>query len=302
MDLVTGLIIETNLQLEYALAEQYKCQPVLPRVPYKWPLAIDLLIRQYRILLGGHTFEQFTEFFEIAGTVRIQFFGATGYFTSDPKNIESILNSRFEDYGMGTRRLAFFPMIGEGIFTQDGPAWKRSRELIRRQFARVQKQNLQVFTPHVKELVSGLAKESAAAGTVDLKPFFFEYTLSTTTKLLFGEPHSSLSEEERDAVRDNFDYAALGVGVRLRLADLAFLYNPSKFANACKGIKQWAGIFAGKAMRYMDEVGEEKASEKYSFIIDMWKELRDEALVRDQLLHILVAGRDSTADLLCWTL
>lgn len=203
---------------------------------------------------------------------------------------------------MGTRRLAFFPMIGEGIFTQDGPAWKRSRELIRRQFARVQKQNLQVFTPHVTELVSSLAKASVVAGTVDMKPFFFEYTLSTTTKLLFGEPHSSLTEEERDAVRDNFDYAALGVGVRLRLADLAVLYNPAKFAKACKGIKRWAGVFAGKAMKYKDEVGEEKASEKYSFIIDMWKELRDEALVRDQLLHILVAGRDSTADLLCWTL
>ncbi|KAF2430667.1 cytochrome P450 [Tothia fuscella] len=289
-------------KFEHALAEKYNCQPVIPRVPSQWPLALDLLIRQYRMLLGGHTFEQFTEFFAIAGTVRIQLFGVTGYFTSDPENIESILNSRFEDYGMGTRRLAFFPMIGEGIFTQDGPAWKRSRELIRRQFARVQKQNLQVFTPHVKELISGLENESKFAGTVDMKPFFFDYTLSTTTQLLFGEPHGSLSERERDAVRDNFDYAALGVGVRLRLADLAIFYNPSKFRNACKGIKQWASIFAGKAMKYRNEVGDEKASEKYSFIIDMWHELQDEALVRDQLLHILVAGRDSTADLLCWTL
>lgn len=57
--------------------------------------------------------------------------------------------------------------------------------------------------------------------------------------------------------------------------------------------------YSGKAIRYKDEVGEEEAAKKYSFIIDMWKELQDEGLVRDQLLHILVAGRESTAVLLC---
>ena len=55
-------------------------------------------------------------------------------------------------------------------------------------------------------------------------------------------------------------------------------------------------------MKYKDDVGEENASEKYPFIVDLWKEMRDEELVRDQLLHILVAGRDSTASLLSWTL
>lgn len=136
----------------------------------------------------------------------------------------------------------------------------------------------------------------------DLKPFLFEYTLNTTTKLLFGEPHSSLSKEERDVVRENFDYAALGMGIRVRLADAAWLYNPAKFRKACKGIRDWASFFANKALTYKDEVGKEKAFEKYSFIIGIWDEMQDEELVRDQLLHILVAGRDSTADLLCWTL
>ena len=57
-----------------------------------------------------------------------------------------------------------------------------------------------------------------------------------------------------------------------------------------------------RAMRYRDKVGEEMAAEKYSFIIDLWKEMGDQGLVRDQLLHILVAGRDSTAAVLSWTL
>lgn len=271
-------------------------------MPYKWPLALDLLKVNFEAYFSGHTLEALTDYITIAETVRLELWGVTGYITTDPENIETILSTRFDDFGLGARRVASFPLLGEGIFSQDGTPWKRSRDLIRRQFVRVQKQTLQVFTPHVDELVSALSEAAAKTEVVDLKPFFFEFTLNTTTELLFGEPHSSLPKEERDALRDNFDFAAHGVGIRVRLADLAPLYNPAKFKNACRVVREWATFFADKALKYKDEVGEEKASEKYSFIIDLWREMGDEALVRDQLLHILIAGRDSTAALLSWTL
>ncbi|KAL7619413.1 hypothetical protein AAE478_009952 [Parahypoxylon ruwenzoriense] len=210
-------------QLENSLAKEFKYKPVVPRVPYSWPLAFDLLQRQYKIFFSDHTFEQLTKYFNIAGTVRIELFGVTGYFTCDPDN--------------------------------DGPAWKHSRELIRPQFMRVQKQTLQVFEPHATKLVQGL-KEPSENGIVDMKSFFFEYTLNTTTELLFGETHSSLAKEERDAARSNFDYAAFGMGIRVRLADLAFLYNPPKFRKACKAVQDWATFFARKALRYKNQVGE----------------------------------------------
>ncbi|KAI0122395.1 cytochrome P450 [Daldinia grandis] len=301
---IVGFIVylrrKEKVKLEKLLVEEFNCKPVIARVPYKWPFALDLLFRQYKIFFSDHTFERLTEYFDIAGTARIELFGVTGYFTSDPENIEAILSTRFEDYGLGSRRLASAPLLGEGIFSQDGSAWKHSRELIKRQFTRVQKQTIRVFAPHAEKLVLGLDKASAGA-IVDLKPFLFEYTLGTTTELLFGEPHDSLSKEEQEAVRSNFDYAATGMGIRVRLADLAVLYNPPDFKKACKAVKDWATFFARRALKYKDEFGEEKASEKYAFIIDLWKEMQDERLVRDQLLHVLVAGRDATAALLCWT-
>ncbi|KAF2120036.1 n-alkane-inducible cytochrome P450 [Lophiotrema nucula] len=285
-----------------AIANQHGCEPVVPFVPYKWPLALDLLKRQLEILFGSdHAFEQLTPYFDVAATCCIHLFGQTGYFTVDPENIEAILSTKFEDYGLGSRRLAFMPLLGEGIFTQDGPAWKRSRELIRHQFARVQRQNLHVFAPHVIDLVSGIA-EAAIDGQVDIKPLIFEYTLNTTTMLLFGEPHSSMAKEERDAVRENFDYAARGCGIRIRLSELGWLYNPTKFRKSCKAVRDWATFFAAKAIKYKDDHGEKAAAEKYAFIIELWKEMQDFELVRDQLLHVLVAGRDSTASLLCWTI
>lgn len=275
----------------------------MARVPYKWPLALDLFMTQYEALRTPHPLESFNRFMSIAGTMRFELFGAAGLIVNDPLNVEAILSTNFEDYGLGSRRVGALPLLGEGIFTQDGPAWQHSRELIRRQFVRVQKQNLREFTADVEELVADVDRAAHDKDTVvDLLPFFFEYTLGTTTRLLFGEPHSVLAEKERNALRESFDYASQIVGIRFRLADLAPFYSPAKFKKACKTVRDWATFFASKALRCKDEFGEEEAFSKYSFIIDMWRDMRDEAMVRDQLLHILIAGRDTTAALIGWTL
>jgi len=194
------------------------------------------------------------------------------------------------------------PLLGEGIFSQDGPAWKQSRELIRRQFVRIRKKTPQSFAPHVDVLLARIAEGVTDDPRIDLKPLMFEYTLNTTTALLFGEPHNSMPKEQANAVRQNYDEASFGCSIRVRLADAAFLYNTAKFKKACQAVREWATFFASKAMQYKDEHEEKAAAEKYPFIIDLWKEMHDFDLVRDQLLHILVAGRDSTASLLCWTM
>jgi len=76
----------------------------------------------------------------------------------DPENIEVMLSSRFEDFGFGPRRAAFYALLGEGIFNQEGPPWRHSRELLRRQFVRMQYQNLGAFREHVDNMIGVLDK------------------------------------------------------------------------------------------------------------------------------------------------
>lgn len=286
---------------EDRIAVQYDCQPVQATLPYKWPFALDLLKRQYDALPSGRLLDFQTKYLDIAPTLRIDILGE-GYIITDPFNIETILSTRFEDFGLGCRRMGLMPLLGEGIFTQDGPTWRHSRELLRRQFARLRDTGLTAFGDHVDILLNDLERQSQSSGIVDMQPLFFEYTLGTTTHLLFGEPHHSLPEKERIALRENWDYATLISAIRLRLADFAWLYTPSKFRKACKDVREWATFFSNKALDFMEEYGEEAAMEKYSFIVDLWRETHDRDVVRDQLLHVLIAGRDTTACLLSWTL
>ncbi|KAL2203576.1 hypothetical protein CC79DRAFT_1399903 [Sarocladium strictum] len=104
---------------EAAFAAQHGCQPVQATLPYKWPFAIDLLSIQYDALSSGRLLEFQSRFFDIAPTVRIDILGE-GYIVNDPVNLETILFTRFEDFGLGARREGLLPLLGEGIFTQNG--------------------------------------------------------------------------------------------------------------------------------------------------------------------------------------
>ncbi|KAL8995819.1 MAG: hypothetical protein Q9188_006720, partial [Gyalolechia gomerana] len=239
--------------------------------------------------------------------MEIHLFGQVGYLTTDPRNLESMLSTRFEgkltnelspvDWGLGSRRAGLFPLLGEGIFTQDGRPWKHSRELLRRQFVRLNFKDLSTFDRHVDDLMAGLSSE----GVVDLHPAFFRFTLATTNALLFGERDSSLRDEDHVEFARSFDYASMISAIRLRLADFEWAYKPKSFRRACETVKKYAGHFVNEALKHQDSDDDQPKSESQALILDLYKELQDADLVRDQLVHVLIAGRDTTACLMSWT-
>lgn len=209
------------------------------------------------------------------------------------------------DFHLGQRRDSMWHMLGEGIFTQDGQAWVHSREILRRQFARMQYQNLGVFDDHVQLLMDRLSAHAEKGGTVDLQPEFFRFTLATTTALIFGEPVGSVSDgESEDTFAKNFDYASLITARRIRLADLYWVYTPRKYSEACNTVKRYAHHFVKQALKEKQERDrrKEEGNASHAFILDLYEELQDEVKVRDQLVHVLLAGRDTTACLMSWTM
>ncbi|KAJ5982786.1 Cytochrome P450 E-class [Penicillium sp. IBT 35674x] len=79
-----------------------------------------------------------------------------------------------------------------------------------------------------------------ASGLIDLRPYYFRFTLATTTALLFGESVSALPREETDSFEKAFDYASSISALRLRLADWEWMWKPAKFSATCAVVKQYA--------------------------------------------------------------
>lgn len=188
-------------------------------------------------------------------------------------------------------------MIGDGIFTQDGPAWKRSREVLRRQFMRMQYQNLKGFHEHLETLMGRL---NASSGVTDLQPMFYRLTLDTTIAMILGQPVESFKHEMGDIFSKAFDKASLVTGTRARLGDLYFLYRPTGFFKACETIKNYTYQFALDALQR--EAESPVGSEKVSFISELHCDNKDLQVVRDQVLNVLIAGRDTTAATLSYAL
>jgi len=206
----------------------------------------------------------------------------------------------YSDYGFGCRPAVFAPLLGNGIFTQEGLAWKHSRDLLRKQFVRTQYQNLNHFREHVDNLINSMPID----GDIDLQPQFFNLTMDTASALLFGRSIYSLrADVDQDAQNkkfaESFHISQEGLAKRFRLAPFHFFYNPSSFRKACKDVHRFVESYIeerqnGEKIKsddpttwFMDQVAEESNS-----IVE----------VRDQLLNLLLAGRDTTACCLSWTL
>ena len=190
-----------------------------------------------------------------------------------------------------------FPFFGDGIFTQEGDAWKHSRELLRPQFVHKQYDDLQLFQEAVDNLISVLPER----GVIDLQPLFFQLTLDTTTAFLFGDSVDSLKMPKitsESNFASAFNTAQDFIAKRMRLQDLYWLVGGRKFDAACKDVHRFADQIID---RNLSRESKSEDSGKYVFLDFLEKNTSNRTELRSQIINILVAGRDTTACLLSWT-
>lgn len=106
-------------------ARELGCQPAYKR-PYKYPFAIDLVLQVIQADKTQTVPDFFLALYKTIGksTWEQNVLGTWSFVTNDPKNIQAVLATQFQDFEIGPlRRGNFFPMLGNGIFTVDGKAW-----------------------------------------------------------------------------------------------------------------------------------------------------------------------------------
>ena len=206
---------------------------------------------------------------------------------------------RFLDYSLGPRRAITFPMFGDGIFTQDWSAWKQSRDMLRPQLHHKQFESLEVFEEAVNNLILCIEETQ---GIVDLQPLFFRLALDTSTAFLFGESVNSLvtPEAEERSFATAFDTAQHWVMKRYRLMDLYWLIDGKRFRQACRDLHRFADQIIDRCLS-RDRL-ENRQTSNYVFLDACAEHSPDRSALRDQIINLLVAGRDTTACLLSWTL
>jgi cytochrome P450 len=130
--------------------------------------------------------------------------------------------------------------------------------------------------------------------------------MDSSTELLFGQSTDSQlaalrSDHQQGTFNEAYERGLITVGIRNFLEELHWLYTPSHYKEDCRVVHAFVDTFVQQGLRRADDAKARGESTKYCFLDELVKETRDPIELRDNLLNILLAGRDTTSSTLGWT-
>lgn len=175
-----------------AKLRKFECQEPVPKDTIsRWPFGLDIIKIALEADRGKYFPTLLQKNVEQYGiTFKYSIMNTSSLFTVDPKNIKAILATQFDDFDLGSMRIgAFWPMLGKGIFTQDGHEWKITRDMMRPQFNRDQMSDFEVEEKHVQNLMRAIDTRLQGDWTeeIDLQVLFFRLTMDSATEILLGQ-------------------------------------------------------------------------------------------------------------------
>lgn len=301
------------------------CGPV-PIEPTRWPLGIDLVKLGLQADREQRTPDFVAARFEAMGryTWGISVLGTSNLITADPWNVQALLATQFDDFIMGSaRRTNLKTALGRSIFAVDGKAWHGAREMLRPIFSRENVSRLDLLEEHLQMMlrvietrVDGKFQEPSIddegrmwSPPVSLATLLPCLTMDSATELFLGQSTHSLAallvkqhsdekdQYEEDSFHHAFERMLAILGTRMRLRGLYWLYG-NKDLKRC--ITTLHG-FVDSAIDSADQARNQGSSQlRYDLLESLRVRCADRAEVREQVLGLLAAGRDTTASLISW--
>ena len=175
---------------------QLGCEPAPNDRPWLPLFGIDFLVARSRHVRNHTWLEYSKRYFSSLGfkTFNLDILNRTILYTIDPENLKAIHVTHFKSWGIPpSRRARVVPLIGDGIFTQDGHGWTQSRKLLRPSFERSQLSNLAFLEEHVQDLVRNIPTDGSI---VDLQKLFYRFTMNSASEFLLGDSLAASSALE----------------------------------------------------------------------------------------------------------
>ncbi|KAH0924945.1 hypothetical protein HID58_017201, partial [Brassica napus] len=213
-------------------------------------------------------------------TFRFLGLGKSEILTADPRNVEHVLKTRFDNYTKGqNNRENLGDLLGHGIFAVDGEKWKQQRKLASFEFsARV-----------LRDFSCSVFRTNA------VKDMLMRCTLDSIFKVGFGVELKCLDgfSKEGEEFMEAFDEGNDATSLRFidPLWKMKWFLNIGSQARLKKSIAtiDKFGVREDILSRFLveSEKDPEKMNDKY---------------LRDIILSFMIAGKDTTAASLSWFL
>lgn len=269
------------------------------------PMGLDVAYEAVTMALKDESYQMWTGMFKkyTGGRYTIEAgVGERVILTAEPENIKAILATQFKDYGKGEKfRLDWHAFLGNGIFTTDGQLWHNSRQLIRPQFVKDRLSDIDIFEQHSQILISKMA----TGQEVEAMDLMFRFTLDAATHFLLGKSVDSLHHPQT-VFADAFGNAQRIQSIVARVGPLNWMVPRKRmgFYESINTINDFVSTYIDRALALSPKELEEKSNhdQGYTFLHAIAGYTRDRQVLRDQLVSVLLAGRDTTACTLTWAI
>ncbi|KAI8376493.1 cytochrome P450 [Radiomyces spectabilis] len=234
--------------------------------------------------------------------------------TIDPRNVEHFLRVNFENYVKGPHfSKSTIDLLGHGIFNANGEQWRYQRKTashifnvknFRDSFTDVFINELQIMEKHI------LDEAAVTADPVDLHDLFYRFTLDSFVLLGFGVNIHAMTRKDKVPFAVAFDECQRDSFVRFIDPFYSFnklmskIFTPWRMT-ADDHLKVLNSFAADVIATRRKELAEGKS---YGDLLSRFMNTRNETgeplndqELRDTIINILIAGRDTTAQALSWT-
>jgi cytochrome P450 len=213
--------------------------------------------------------------------------------TCDPRNIQALLSTQFDDFEQGSLREAQLrPVLGRSIFNSDGAHWSRARALFRPVFSRNNINDLDETERAIQIFVNLMPKRDGEwTDVVNLQPLLYRFTLDTATAFIFGKSVESQTIAAETGGEDAFSKSFKDINewmtVRVLLQKLYFLSQGKKFRHSVDSVKKFADQVIEMALKAKNNAG--KRRERYSVIEELVQSTDNTIEIRDQVIGMFVS-------------
>ncbi|KAF1952401.1 cytochrome P450 [Byssothecium circinans] len=220
--------------------------------------------------------------------------------TSDKENIKAILATQFNDYGKRQKfRKGWGRLLGLGIFASDGERWHDARHRLRPLFTRQRIADLACFERHVQNMLPMLGQ----GRVMDMKDLFNRLFLDITVDFTFGRRLDTLSSKNGDFF-ETFQRILHTQSLIERAGPFNFAIPRKQLHNDISIVESVLEPSIQEALAIPEDVLKNLDSKdnSLSFVQQCAALTRDPKFLRDEMLGVLIAGRDPTANTLSWCL
>ncbi|PPR04351.1 hypothetical protein CVT24_013203 [Panaeolus cyanescens] len=297
---------------------------MIPEAEGSYPGNLDVLQRMMENLKRGYPGDGLDELLEKKGnTVNMRVLWADLIFTTCPDHIKTILATDFQNYVKGERfHYNMGAVLGTGVFNSDGEMWKFHRSITRPMFTRDRISHFELFDRKTNTAISKMKERLREGYAVDFQDVMSRFTLDSATEFLFGNsvealsaglpyPHNAsyappLPRTARGDAANQFARAFLEaqevISIRERMGwawPLAEIWKdksaePMKVVNAYIEPIVQAALAKRRSMS-PEEKEKTEVSDDDTLLDHLVRMTEDPVVLKDEILNIMIAGRDTTA-------